>query len=121
MSGTGRDVSEETLIVISWAGHDRSSYWGPRSSGADVQKGTKLVEQDGETARLTLDPSRCNGCGICALICPEIISLDPWGFAHLEDQPITDPDSVRRAAWALWSCPRSALRLADMALAAGPQ
>ena len=80
-----------------------------------------MDQHDAEGARLVIDSSRCNGCGICSLVCPERIAPGPWGFARVDEALITDPESVRRAAWAVWSCPRSALRTADMALAAGPE
>ncbi len=80
-----------------------------------------MEDRDVEPVQLLLDVSRCHGCGICVLMCPERITVDACGFAQVDDDPITDADSVRRAAWAIWSCPRSALTLADIAVAAGSQ
>lgn len=62
--------------------------------------------------RLLLDPTRCDGHGICALICPERIDLDEWGYARVDPLPIEDKRTRRRAARACAACPTRALSLA---------
>ena len=64
---------------------------------------------------LTFDASRCDGYGMCTLIFPERISLDPWGFAHVGPEPIEDRASWSRAQRAVGCCPRSALTLVEIA------
>ncbi len=74
--------------------------------------------------RLHLDPTHCDGFGICAQILPEVITLDEWGFPILADtdaQPTgfeSDRRSVevatdleRLAHRTVLSCPRLALHL----------
>ena len=61
--------------------------------------------------RLHFDASRCDGYGMCALIAPERIDLDRWGYAHVDGEPITDPATARRARRAVACCPRQALTL----------
>jgi len=73
---------------------------------------------------LHLDPTHCDGFGICAQILPEVITLDEWGFPVLgEAQPgpsgfesdrravDVPPALVRLAHRAVISCPRLALHL----------
>jgi ferredoxin len=67
---------------------------------------------DPDTIRLTVDGSKCDGHGICALIIPERISLDAWGFADVESEPIEDPRTLARAKRAVNACPVRALTLA---------
>lgn len=60
--------------------------------------------------RLVVDPTACDGSGVCAELLPEWIASDPWGY------PIIRPGSLppelsglaRRAAA---SCPKLALVL----------
>ena len=60
---------------------------------------------DPDTIRLTVDGSKCDGHGICALIIPERISLDAWGFADVAR-------TLARAKRAVNACPVRALTLA---------
>lgn len=80
-----------------------------------------MGSEDVDAVQLTVDISRCDGCGACAPVCPDQITLDPWGFPHIAENRFPDDESLRRAAWAIWSCPRAALTLADMAVTAGSQ
>ena len=59
--------------------------------------------------RLVVDGSRCDGHGICALVCPERISLDQWGYATIDDEPIEDSRTLARARRAVEACPADAL------------
>ena len=65
------------------------------------------------TNRIIVDGSRCDGRGICALILPERISLDRWGYASIESEPIHDPKSLARAKRAVLACPAQALTLVE--------
>ena len=66
---------------------------------------------DAPVARLVLDGSRCDGRGICALCCPERISLDQWGFARVDSEPIGRDAVLTRARRAVAACPEGALSL----------
>ncbi|HET6873954.1 MAG TPA: ferredoxin [Acidimicrobiales bacterium] len=62
---------------------------------------------------LTFDASRCDGYGMCAVVFPERISLDNWGYADVDPAPLTDPAGLRRAERAVRCCPRRALGLTE--------
>jgi ferredoxin len=64
-----------------------------------------------ETTRLVVDASHCDGHGICVLRCPEMISLDEWGYAKVEPDAVTDTRILRRARRAVAACPSRALTL----------
>lgn len=64
--------------------------------------------------RIRLDPTRCAGHGICALITAERIGLDGWGFAVVDPAPIDETALRRRARRAVAACPRGALSLEDV-------
>lgn len=61
--------------------------------------------------RLVVDGSRCDGHGICALVLPEMISLDTWGFATLASEPLVDARLIARARRVVRACPAGALTL----------
>ncbi len=63
------------------------------------------------SVRLAVDAARCDGHGICALRCPELITLDEWGFAGVEPGPVADRRVLRRARRAVAACPDRALSL----------
>ena len=70
-------------------------------------------EHDGVT--LGVDMVRCAGHGICAWVFPDRVSLDEWGFAHVDPTPVTGRGSVRRARRAERACPRRALLVGSAA------
>lgn len=85
------------------------------------------VGPDG-TFVLELDGAACDGHGICLLCCPDRVSLDEWGFAVVDREPIRDLATLRRAQRAVRACPAGALRLAvrrpggvEREAGAGPQ
>jgi ferredoxin len=61
--------------------------------------------------RLELDGTTCNGHGICTLCCPTKISLDEWGFAIVDSEPITGRRELAQARRAVAACPAGALRV----------
>lgn len=67
---------------------------------------------DALPARLIVDGSRCDGRGICALCCPDRITLDKWGYARVDSQPIEHASVLARARRAVAACPEGALTLA---------
>lgn len=66
------------------------------------------------SARLNFDASRCDGFGMCSVVFPEGITLDAWGYARVEPDPITDRPALRRAIRAVRCCPGGALSLSDL-------
>jgi ferredoxin len=61
---------------------------------------------------LRLDGARCDGHGICAVCCPEHISLDDWGYAVTSSSPLREGErSLARARRAVTACPAHALAL----------
>ena len=59
--------------------------------------------------RLFVDASRCDGHGICALRCPELISLDEWGYATVDPSPAPTRSIAARARRAARACPAGAI------------
>ena len=58
--------------------------------------------------KLTVNPIRCDGRGLCAVLLPELITLDDWGYPIVAraDVPPHLETEARRAASA---CPLLAL------------
>lgn len=61
--------------------------------------------------RLVVDGSKCDAHGICALVLPEIISLDTWGFATIASEPLVEASLIDRARRVVRACPAGALSL----------
>ena len=59
---------------------------------------------------LIIDPTACDGHGVCAELFPERIRLDPWGFPLIDDASIP-PHLIDHARRAAEGCPRLALTL----------
>jgi ferredoxin len=64
------------------------------------------------STRVQIDPTRCAGHGICALILDDRVRLDEWGFPHATGDDLDSDTDVRRARRAARACPRQALYLA---------
>ena len=59
--------------------------------------------------RIRVDPTRCRGHGICALLFPDGIELDRWGYGRaLPDEP-TGRRAVAAARRAAHACPNRAI------------
>ncbi len=69
------------------------------------------METSSNSLRLVVDGTRCDGHGICALILPDLISLDAWGYAAIEDSRVDGRANVARARRAVRACPVDALTL----------
>jgi ferredoxin len=76
---------------------------GPRVTDAPVPKWR---------VSLVVDPTLCDGHGVCAELFPERVKMDHWGFPIIngEEIPGTIVDHARRAVAA---CPRLALHLVE--------
>jgi ferredoxin len=61
--------------------------------------------------RLHLDATRCDGHGICAFVCPDLVRLDPWGYASVAQTDGEGAGLMRRARRAVAMCPAAALAL----------
>lgn len=61
--------------------------------------------------RLEVDASACDGHGMCALILPERVALDEWGFALVSGDPLAGEKLVKRSRRAVAACPNRALVL----------
>jgi ferredoxin len=70
------------------------------------------------TVTLVVDPTQCDGHGICAELFPEQVSLDPWGYPIVVDDDIP-PHLREHALRAVHSCPRLALHLVERRRSAG--
>jgi ferredoxin len=62
------------------------------------------------TEGLRVDPIACDGHGLCAELCPELIRLDDWGYPILAAEPVP-PALEPQARRAVAACPTRALRL----------
>jgi ferredoxin len=63
---------------------------------------------DQTTDRLLIDPTACDGVGICGHLAPELIRVDSWGYPILV-QRILHRAELRVARAAVAACPRKAL------------
>ena len=61
--------------------------------------------------RLRVDPSVCDGIGVCAHLAPDLVTVDSWGYPIVSDEPITNSTDLRQAESAVRACPRKALHL----------
>jgi ferredoxin len=61
--------------------------------------------------RLVVNGSKCDGHGICALVMPERISLDTWGYANVDSSSLEDGRLIARACRVVRACPAHALTL----------
>ena len=63
--------------------------------------------------RLRVDWPACKANGVCAVVVPELVRLDEWGYPLLPVKPV--PNSLTsNAERAVSSCPTQALRLVDV-------
>ncbi|MHB8506532.1 MAG: ferredoxin [Acidimicrobiales bacterium] len=74
-----------------------------------------------EGLRLVVDAARCDGHGICALRCPELVALDEWGYAAVEQDAVTSAATLHRARRALAACPERALQLVKIVPTHAPE
>lgn len=58
--------------------------------------------------RLRVNPIKCAAHGLCAELLPEFITLDPWGYPIVPDEPIPEELSWL-ARKAVAACPTLAL------------
>jgi ferredoxin len=58
--------------------------------------------------RVRVNPIACEAHGMCAELLPERITLDPWGYPLLDEQPVSGAQ-VDHAIRAARACPTFAL------------
>jgi len=59
---------------------------------------------------LKVNPIACTAHGMCAELLPEFISLDPWGYPIVPDEPVPE-ELTGLAAKAVAACPALALSI----------
>ena len=64
-----------------------------------------------QQAVLRVDPSICDGVGICAHLAPDLIAVDSWGYPIVRSEPLAPGRERRQAEAAVAACPRRALRI----------
>jgi ferredoxin len=62
------------------------------------------------TRRLRIDPSLCDGIGVCAHLAPALVRVDSWGYPIISDNGLIAREE-RAALAAVTACPRRALFL----------
>ena len=60
------------------------------------------------TPSLQLDAALCDGVGMCALVAPDLVTLDRWGFPVVEES--APGRLARQARAAARACPHRALK-----------
>jgi len=60
-----------------------------------------------------IDPTRCRGHAICALLFAEGIELDRWGYGRVLETSPSDARNTRRAQRAAIACPNHAVVVFD--------
>ena len=60
---------------------------------------------------LRVDPSICDGVGICAHLAPDLVAVDSWGYPIVRAEPLGSGRDRRQAEAAVAACPRRALRI----------
>jgi ferredoxin len=69
--------------------------------------------------RLQIDPTACDGRGVCAELLPELIDLDRWGYPLLRE-PLVPARLLPLARRAVAACPKAAVRLQEEGRPATP-
>ncbi len=63
--------------------------------------------------RVRVDPIRCTAFGFCAEFCPEMFTLDEWGYAWLRQNDV-DPRLVETIYETARLCPRRAILVEEV-------
>jgi ferredoxin len=67
------------------------------------------------TIEIRIDPTRCRGHAICALMYSEGVELDRWGYGRVVDGTPEGRRSIKRALRAAAACPNGAVLVEDLA------
>ena len=68
------------------------------------------ISAEVDPPRVIVNPVACDGVGMCAVLAPDAVSLDPWGFPIVSTDPLNGAGRAA-AARAVAGCPRRALLL----------
>lgn len=63
--------------------------------------------------RVRVDPIRCTAFGFCAEFCPEMFTLDEWGYAWLRQSEV-QPKMVETIRETARLCPRRAILVEEI-------
>lgn len=66
------------------------------------------------TVTVRIDPIRCRGHAICALLYTEGIELDEWGFGRVIEPTPEGRSGLRRALRVVAACPNNAIVLSGI-------
>jgi len=80
------------------------------SRHATVREARPARPSTGDAA-LRIDPSVCDGVGICAHLAADLITVDSWGYPIVRAEPLRSGTERRQAEAAVAACPRKALRI----------
>jgi ferredoxin len=61
------------------------------------------------SVKVRIDPIRCRGHAICALLFSDGVELDDWGFGRVFEATPDGRDGLRRARRAAAACPNGAI------------
>ena len=79
--------------------------------GGEPVRAARAAPGTGTDVHLRIDPSACDGIGMCAHVAPDLVTVDSWGYPLLDPHPLGSARDRRRAAAAVAACPRRALFL----------
>jgi ferredoxin len=82
-----------------------------RVSGQGARVGAAPVARWRVT--LVVDPTLCDGHGVCAELFPEGVTMDHWGYPIIDREEIP-PGLGEHARRAVAACPRLALHLVEV-------
>ena len=63
--------------------------------------------------RVRVDPIRCTAFGFCAEFCPEMFTLDEWGYAWLHEN-VAGPEMAETIRETARLCPRGAILVEEL-------
>lgn len=69
--------------------------------------------------RVRVDPIRCTAFGFCAEFCPELFTLDEWGYAWLNASEV-DSAAERLVHETARLCPRDAISVEEISIDGEP-
>lgn len=82
-----------------------------RTAESDERRTARQAAHGAGETRLRIDPSVCDGVGICAHLAPDLVTLDSWGYPIVDTDPLLSRSDLRQATNATNACPRKALYL----------
>lgn len=62
---------------------------------------------------IKVDGSKCQGHNRCFLLCPELLDVDDFGFAHVISSDPIPPNLLEKATLAMENCPEFAISISE--------